>query len=505
MIESFTTFLSNHEREIMLINTQAIVLAAGKSTRFNTGNSKLLEKVCGQQIILYPLTALQELNIPTTLVVGFQKNNIKRAVETQYPASVSYIEQHEINGTAGALKTLKEKFKSKTILIMKGDVPLIKASLIEKLYEHHQKTDSDISFISAHNGDPTGFSYSRVVKKEGIISIRKAQELTYDEIQEHCCINSGIYLFSRTVLEDELPHLKKNSITGEFHLSDLINKAAEKNYKVSTLAASFDQIRGVNNHQELWAIEQIKRAELIKYWMDRGVRFSSAQTVHMDLDVEIGAGTFVGCSVHLLHGTKIGSYCTISPFSIIETTTIGDYSTIHPHSILRHATIGARSEIGPFAHIQQDSTIGDHCIIGNFVETKRITMGNNSKAKHLTYLGDARIGSQVNIGAGTITCNFDGKTKHTTEIKDNVFVGTNNSLVAPLVIEEHAFTAAGSTITDHVPAQSLAIARARQQNKENFVKINAQDNAIDKSQEPKESVSFVGAYKTHTDASTKDQ
>lgn len=502
MIHSTNQISTVYEREVMLTDIQAIVLAAGKSTRFNTGNTKLIEKVCGQEILLYPLSVLQELSIPTTLVVGFQKVKIKSAVEKKYPDTITYLEQEEINGTAGALRVLQSHFQSSHILVMKADVPLINTEIIESLYAQHTATGAAVSFVTAHNGDPTGFTYSRVVKKGAQVTVRKAHELSHTEMQDLCCVNAGIYIFTRSFLEKELQKITRNESTGEFHVSDLINVATDQGYTVTTTTVPFDHIRGVNTHQELWAMEQIKRSELIKYWMDRGVRFSSAHTVQIDLDVTIGAGTTIECGVHLLSGTKIGTDCTVSPFTILEKSDVGNNTTVHPHSIIRNASIGANSEIGPFAHVQQESTIGDNCAIGNFVETKRVTIGNNSKAKHLSYLGDAIIGSNVNIGAGAITCNYDGKKKHTTSIKDNVFIGTNTSLVAPVTIEQNAFTAAGSVITQDVPEHTLAIGRARQVNKEQYQNNTAPQKEIDSS---KESLSFIGAYKTHNDSSTTDQ
>ncbi len=489
----------------MLIDIQAIVLAAGKSTRLHTGNTKLIEKICGQEIILYPLSILEELHLPTSVVVGFQKNKLQPIITKNYDKKITILEQQELNGTAGALRLLKSQFQSSHILVMRADLPLITTEIIESLYKQHVATNAAVTFATAHNGDPSSFAYSRVIKDGAKIFVRTAQELSVQEIQDHCCVNAGIYLFSRSFLEKELPNLSKKKSTNEYHVSDMVNIATENGYTVATTTVPFDQIRGINTHQELWAIEQIKRSELIKYWMDRGVRFSSAQTVHMDLDVEIGAGTFIGCSVHLLSGTKIGTQCNINPFTILEHTTLGDHVTVHPHSILRNATVGANTDIGPFAHIQQESTIGNNCTIGNFVETKRITIGDDSKAKHLSYLADADIGKNVNIGAGTITCNYDGAHKHTTQIKDNVFIGTNNSLVAPVTIEKNAFTAAGSTITHNVPEKALAIGRARQVTKENYTQKKSTAQETKQNTEPTETVSFVGAYKTHNDAPTQDQ
>ncbi len=489
----------------MLTDVQAIVLAAGKATRFNTGKTKLIEKICGQEIILYPLAVLDELSLPITLVIGFQGNTIKHIVERQYPHRIQYVEQCEQNGTAGAARLTRNKWHANTILIMKADIPLISASTLEQLHKKHTESNAVISFIATHNGDPSGFSYTRVINDTDKIYLRERAELTLDEVQKHCCINAGIYLISRDFLTANIDHIERNPHTNEFHFSDLVNRATELGKTVSMTLAPFDQIRGINTHEELWAAEQIKRAELIRYWMERGVRFFAAQSVHMDLDVEIGQGSFIGCSVHLLNGTRIGNNTIISPFSIIENSTLGDSVTVHPHSIIRQSTIGDHTLIGPFAHLQENTIVGENSAIGNFVETKNTTIGNQTKAKHLSYLGNAEIGSGVNIGAGTITCNYDGKTKHSTRIEDNVFIGTNNSLVAPITIAKDSFTAAGSVISENVPSNALAIARARQINKEGYAqKLREKMNKEVKSN-TKKPLSFIGAVKSSNDSPTTDQ
>jgi bifunctional UDP-N-acetylglucosamine pyrophosphorylase/glucosamine-1-phosphate N-acetyltransferase len=481
----------------MFKNVQTIILAAGKSTRFNSGKTKLIEKICGQELIIYPLSLMDELSIPTTLVLGFQSNTVKQLVEKHYPHRFSYVEQQEPNGTAAAVRLTRHLWSAEDIFVIKADVPLVTTRTLEQLYKQHKETGAAISFISAHNGDPTGGTYSRVIKNDGNLHIKRHTELSYDEKQEHCCINGGIYIISRAFLQAEIDAIQPNYHTNELHFSDLINRATDLGKQVSMITVPFDQVRGINTNQELWAVEQIKRSELIKYWMDRGVRFSAAQTVHLDLDVQIGAGTYIGCSVHLLDGTKIGTNSRVDAFSMVENSTIGNNVTVYSHSVLTNATVGDHSKVGPFAHVQQNTHIGNNVTIGNFVETKNSTIGNHSKAKHLTYLGNATLGTNVNIGAGTITCNYDGTKKHATIIKDHVFVGTNTSLVAPLTINEGSFTAAGSVITEDVPKDSLAIGRARQVNKEGYAKkIRAQES---------ESLSFIAAIKSPTDAPTSDQ
>lgn len=470
----------------MLQETQAFIFAAGKSTRFNTGKTKLVEKVCGQELIIYPIKLLKKLAIPTTIVVGHQKELVTPAI-SRYFDDINIIEQSEPLGTGHATKMTRNEWNKKYILLMKGDVPLLTTQMIEGLFEQHIKDNATLTFMAAHNDNPTGFTYARVdTSNENSITIIRPHEIPQEKLQDYCCVNGGVMVVNREFLELAVDKIKQREYTNEYHMSDFINIASAEQKKVSMYTVPFDYVRGINNFQELWAAEQIKRAELIRYWMDRGVRFTTPQSVHMDLDVQIGVGTFIGCGAHVLSGTTIGKNCIISSSSMIEFSTIGDNVTVHPNTIVRGSTIADNAQVGPFAHIQEGTIIGEHAHVGNFVETKRTTIGAHSKAKHLSYLGDATIGSKVNIGAGTITCNYDGKQKHATIIKDYACIGTNNSLVAPVTINERAFTAAGSVITQDVPEDALAIGRARQVNKEGF----------SKKLRAKQALSFMGAVKT---------
>jgi bifunctional UDP-N-acetylglucosamine pyrophosphorylase/glucosamine-1-phosphate N-acetyltransferase len=244
-------------------------------------------------------------------------------------------------------------------------------------------------------------------------------------------------------------------------------------------------------------MEQIKQAELINYWIAQGVRFIAAHTVQIDHDVHIGSGTIIDANVHLKRASKLGAGVIVHPFSIIDHSVLEDEAEIYAHSIIKNSHIGARAKIGPFAHVTENSIIQEGAIIGNFVEVKRSTIGKKSKAKHLAYLGDATLGNGVNIGAGTITCNHDGVQKHATIIKDGAYVGSNNTLVAPLTIEENAFTAAGSTITASVPQDALAIGRARQVIKEGYAKkLRAKKKQQD--------APFIAALKTDGDTTLSE-
>jgi bifunctional UDP-N-acetylglucosamine pyrophosphorylase/glucosamine-1-phosphate N-acetyltransferase len=448
---------------------QAIVLAAGTSSRFDTGKTKLLEKICGQEMIVYPVKILQHLGIATTIVVGYQKEEIKAALNESCGTTLSFAIQEGQWGTGHALKCTTSFWQRDHILIINGDMPLITNSIIEHLYAKHLESHAVISFAVAHNVDPELKSYGRVIKEHSSIKIVEARDFSGDT-HEHCCINAGIYIVTRQFLQEYIEQINENRDVKEFYITDLIKIASEKNLTIATISVPFDHIRGVNTQQELWAVEQIKRADLIKQWMDKGIRFSVAQNVHIDLDIFIGSGTHIGSGVQLLNGTVIGRNSTIGEFSSLSNASIGNNVTVQPFCVIKDATIKDHASVGPFAHIQDKTVIESQAIIGNFVEIKRSTIGTGTKVKHLSYLGDTITGTEVNIGAGTITCNHNGFAKNQTIIKDNAYIGSNNTLVAPICIEKGAFTAAGSVITEPVPEEALAIGRSRQVNKKRYAR-----------------------------------
>jgi len=449
-------------------NMEAIVLAAGKSTRFKTERNKLLEKICGQEIILFSTKLLEQMDIKTTIVIGYQKELIKETVKSPHQNRIDFVEQTEQLGTGHAVACAKNKCEKEHILILNGDVPLITKEIIEKLYNKHVESDSVISFVTSHYTGPD-HTYGRVIFDNNGIKIVEAKDFKQNMNDLHCCINAGIYLVKKAFLEEYICKIEKSSVTNEFYLTSIIETASKSHLNVETIKAPLDKIRGVNTFEELWAAEQIKRSELIKHWMRNGVRFNVAQNIHIDIDVEIGSGTEIECGVHLIGKTTIGKNCKIRKFSSIENTILEDNVEIFPNCVIRDSRIKKESQVGPFAHIHTQTNIEKETIIGNFVEIKQSTIGKYTHAKHHAYLGNATIGSRVNIGAGTITCNHDGITKHQTTIKNNAYIGSNNTLVAPVTIEQNAFTAAGSTITENIPKNCLAIGRSRQINKEDYV------------------------------------
>lgn len=446
---------------------QAIVLAGGKSTRFHTGRSKLIEKICGRELILFPIELLESLSIPTTILVGWQKDIVQDLVVQSYGQGIQFITQEEQRGTGHAVLCTQSTWQSEHILVLNGDMPLVKASTITLLIKQHLKNDAAVSFVTAHHNDPSS-GYGRVVEENERIRIVEAKDFT-GNTQEHCCINAGIYLFKRSFLEESISQLQTNNNAHELYLTDLIGIASNQSLMVQMVQVGFDEVRGVNTLKELWTAEQIIRAELISRHMDNGVRFQAPHTTHIECNVIIKPGTLIGAGVHLTNNTHIGADCIVEPFSLLSNANLHDKVHIKSHSIINDSTIEKESIVGPFALIESESIIGQESIIGNFVQVKRSSMGSGNKAKHFAYLGDTAMGNDNNIGAGTITCNYDGKNKHKTIIKNKCFVGSNNTLVAPLTLENNAYTAAGSTITQDVPSDSLAIGRARQVTKEGYL------------------------------------
>lgn len=480
----------------MVKNIQALVLAAGKSRSISTNTTKLVHKLCGQEMVLYPLTLLQELAIPATVVVGYQKERVEELC-CRYK-DVTCVHQPEQHGTAHAVACAQSSLNADTILIMNGDTPLVSKEIIEELIQTHEKKSATLSFVLAHTTGPAGSSYGRFVEDDNGMRV-VAESSLEGNLHDHCLIDAGIYLVQKDFLVSALPNLKPCLANNEMCLSELIALAYQSKAVIATTHAPFDRIRSIDTLQDLWAAEHIKRSDLIRSWMSKGVRFSMPQTVHLDLGVTIGQDTVIGAGVHLMGSTTIGRNCTIREYSVLENATLEDNVTILPHSVITNSSIATQSNVGPFAHLREHTHLDAGCSIGNFVEIKKSTLGATTKARHLSYLGDATIGSGVNIGAGTITCNHDGVRKHPTTINDNAYVGTNNSLVAPVTIGKGAFTAAGSVITEDVPDNGLAIGRARQVTKPEYASIiraRAAAGQPKKKASTEQTDSFIGAIKT---------
>ena len=448
---------------IMIHGIQAIILAAGMSSRFGVEANKLVTPLCGKPLIMHVITPLQKADLSVTVVVGHQKELVSETIVACSSTDVIFVEQEEQKGTGHAVMCSRDVWQANHILVLNGDMPLISHAIIDALYTQHQETDAAVSFVTALP-DTTDHAYGRVIQDKDGIRIVEARDFAGDVNQPHP-INAGIYLFKRAFLENYINRLTDENASHELYLTDLIAVASRQGKTVTTLTAPFNYVRGVNTLEELCTAEALKRKQIISHWMHNGVRFIMPETTHIDAEVTVGRGTIISAGVHLLGSTTIGTNCTIEPFSIIHNSTLADHVTIHNHSLVRDAQLAEYTTVGPFAHLRDNVQTEEHVAIGNFVEVKNSQLGAYTKAKHLTYLGDTTTGHETNIGAGTITCNYDGVKKHPTIIGNKVFIGSNNTLIAPVTIEDDVYTAAGSTITQDVPKGALAIGRARQMNK----------------------------------------
>ena len=362
--------------------------------------------------------------------------------------------------------------KQGTTLVVCGDTPLIKAETIEALFQHHEEKGAKVTVLTAQADDPTG--YGRI-KRDGNGFVAKIVEHKDASDEERLIseINTGTYCFDNQALFQALNEVTNDNVQGEYYLPDVIEILKNKGEIVSAYKTNdFSETIGVNDRVALSEAEKIMRQRINQYHMKNGVTIIDPLATYIDSDVEIGADTVILPGTIINGNTKIGSDCKIGPNSEIKNCQIGD-ATVIRQSVAYDSQIGSEVNIGPFAHIRPQSDIMDEVKIGNFVEVKKAVFGKGSKASHLSYIGDAEVGSDVNIGCGSITVNYDGKNKYLTKIEDGVFIGCNSNLVAPVTVGKGAYVAAGSTITKNVPGEALAVARARQENKENYVqKLN---------------------------------
>lgn len=463
--------LSYVSKEIFMLQSslQAIVLAAGKSSRFSTTKTKLSYMLCGQELLAFPLQLLKQLSIPTTVILGYQKELLIPLVETYYPGA-TWVEQQEQRGTGHAVRCTEKQWNADHILVLNGDVPLLRKQDLTALVDQHIKTGATISCIAAYNMDPSLKGYGRFVTKGKEVAIVEERDFTGDR-SDYCRVNAGIYLFKRAFLEKTVPQLIPHPTHKELYITDLIQKASMHGEHIELVDAPFDYVRGVNTLQELWVAEHIKKSDMITTFLAQGVRFTAPQSVSLDVGVTIEPDSIIGYGVHLTGKTTIGSNVTIDAFSIVENATVKDNVHIRSHSVISSSILHAGSQVGPFAHIHKQSSIHEEAVIGNFVEISKSSVGPHTKAKHLAYIGTARVGSSVTIGAGAITCNYNGVTKNITTIERNSFIGSNVALIAPVIIKEGAIVAAGSTITKDVPADALAIERSPQIIKESYASL----------------------------------
>lgn len=429
---------------------------------------KVVHRVGGQAMVGHVIQAIEHAGISDVYVVVGHGREMVRAALTGY--DVQFIVQEQQLGTGHALQQASEAVAGvATLLVLAGDIPLIQSHTLSGLLAHHDEIGAAATVLSTTLAHPTG--YGRIVRQEDNNLQRIVEEKDANEIQKAISeINSGIYCFNTADVLPLLGALTTNNAQGEYYLTDVLEMLIQKGQKVGVLCSdASEDILGINDRQQLAQCEAIIRRRKNLSLMQAGVTILDPASVFIDNQVEIGQDTVVLPNTMIEGNTTIGSGCEIGPSVRITNARIGNHVMME-YSRIIDAVIGDQCVIGPFAYLRPGAALGEGVKVGDFVEIKKSTIGNRSKIPHLSYIGDAQVGSGVNIGAGTITCNYDGKNKYPTYLEDGVFIGSNTNLVAPVRIGKDSVTGAGSTITRDVPPQTLAVERAQQKNIKGWTK-----------------------------------
>ena len=446
-----------------------IILAAGSGKRMQSNLPKVMHKVGGKTMLEHVLISANKLKPKTINVVVNPK--IEYIKESFLDYKINWFNQKTQKGTADAVKTVLPSLKKKEkVLILYADTPLIEYQLLEKFINYMPKSNVKVLTVELENP----FGYGRIVREQAedeIISkiIEETEADTKQKSIKEC--NTGIIFSDVSTLEELISEVKNNNTKKEFYLTDIVSIANNKNIPVAPLLAKeFTSMLGVNDKSQLEKTEQIYQSNCRKKFLDKGVTMFDSKSVFFRGNLSVGKDVEIDANVIIEGDVKLGNNVKIKSNVIIKNSTIKDNTEIKPYSIIEDSSLGKNCSIGPFARIRPNCNLQENVGIGNFVEVKASLIKKNTKANHLTYIGDSEIGKDVNVGAGVITCNYDGKNKHKTIIKDNVFIGSDSQLIAPIVVEEGVTIAAGSTITDNSEKDSLLIARSRQQEKKNWKK-----------------------------------
>jgi bifunctional UDP-N-acetylglucosamine pyrophosphorylase/glucosamine-1-phosphate N-acetyltransferase len=465
--------------------TSVIILAAGLGKRMHSALPKVLVPVCGRPMLFNSLLQLQSVipNAHVAIVVGHQKEKVIEQVQSQgFQLKIDFIEQSEQKGTGHAVKCAmasdwgrRAVANKENVFVLSGDLPLLSSELVREMSEP-LKRGTAMKLLTAILDDPTG--YGRIVrksKKGGVIRIVEQKDANAREKEIHE-VGLSIYTFQAQFLASGVDSLKNNNAQKEYYLTDLVQMASSKKREIETrIWDNVDDVRGVNNPYELSQAGDVLNARIIRDFALNGVRFTSLSQCRVEPTVKIAPDVSIGPGVVLEGSTEIASGVVIGPNVILKNMKVAAGAEIKAGTVAEDSIIGENVKIGPYAHLRPESVVGKNAKIGNFVELKKTSIGENTSVAHLSYLGDATVGSHVNIGCGFVTCNFDGRVidgqrKHKTIIEDHVFVGSDCQTIAPVTLKKGSYVASGSTITDEVPEEALAIARSRQVTKPGYAK-----------------------------------
>jgi bifunctional UDP-N-acetylglucosamine pyrophosphorylase/glucosamine-1-phosphate N-acetyltransferase len=448
-----------------------VILAAGQGTRMKSTLPKVLHRVAGSPMLQHVVAAARVIDSePIIAVVGHCAERVQKELAVE---GLQFALQAEQLGTGHALlcaRPLLEGFNG-DLLLLCGDVPLLKSTTLKRLLENHRAQGATVTILTAEMADPTG--YGRIIRgQNGVERIVEEKDANTEE-KTICEINTGIYIFCVPRAFELLQQVDNQNAQGEYYLTDIIAAARAAGETIAAqVVERTEETMGINDRVQLATAEAVMRQRINESHMRNGVTLIDPTTTYIDQEVTIGADTVIHPGVHLRGRTAIGRQCVLEPGVVITDCMIGERVHLKPGSVLAESTVGSNCEIGPMAHLRPGTELAGFNKLGNFVETKNAVLGEKSKASHLTYLGDATLGRNINVGCGTITCNYDGVNKHRTVIEDDVFVGSDVQFIAPVTIGHSSLIAAGATITKDVPAEALAIARAEQKNIEGWAVRN---------------------------------
>ncbi len=452
--------------------TASIVLCAGKGTRMKSTKAKVLHEVLGRPISYYPIRRAFEVGAsPVVAVVGHQSDEVKSALRKQFEGEqLQFALQEQQLGTAHAVLAAKSNLKGfdGEIFILYGDTPMLTAGTLKALQKAKRARKAPLALVGFRPPNPHG--YGRLVRAgKDVARIVEQKDCTPEQAQLGEC-NAGMYLVDASLLWKALDRIGKGNSQGEFYLTDLVAIAHEQKLPVASIEASTEEVSGVNDRVELARAGKAMRVRINEQHMRNGVTFDDPDSALIEESVKLAPDVRIGPNCVLAGETRIGSGTVVGPGCVMTNAVVGENVNVRAYSVFEDAKVARGGQIGPFARLRPGTELAEDVHVGNFVETKKARIGKGSKANHLAYLGDAVIGSGVNVGAGTITCNYDGVNKHQTVLGDGVFIGSDSQLVAPVTVGKGSYVGAGSTIVEDVPPNSLAIARSRQVTKKDYVK-----------------------------------
>jgi bifunctional UDP-N-acetylglucosamine pyrophosphorylase/glucosamine-1-phosphate N-acetyltransferase len=447
----------------------AIVLAAGEGTRMKSRRPKVLHEIAGRALVSWVVHTVLDAGASRCLVVvGHGREDVDRELAAKFDERVKTVVQPELRGTGDAVRCAIEADGTLQgrLVVLYGDCPLIPAALLRHLVERSESAGADLGLVTASMADPT--SYGRVVRDEAG-QVRRIVEDRDCSTAERAIreVNPGLYAVRADFLRKSIAHLRPDNAQGQLYLTDIVELAAKRG-KVVDVTGSMAELRGVNDQRELAIAAATRRRAMAEELARSGVGVLDLDTLYVDVDCRVEAGAVLGANVHLRGHCVVRAGAEIDVGCVLTDVVVEKDAKVLPYTVATSSTIGEGAQVGPFSHLRPQTELGPRSKVGNFSETKKTTLGEGSKVNHLSYVGDGVIGKGVNIGAGTIFCNYDGEQKHATVLEDGVFIGSDTQLIAPVTVKRGAYVASGTTVTQDVPEDALAISRPKQQNKEGY-------------------------------------